>query len=249
VTLMEKEGELGGIVGVLANNSLNSEFRNLIDFLSVQMRKLKVDVRVCKEATADDIMEFGPDVVILATGSTMSIPKKAQGKLQVMTHVEALRNKGAVGKRVVIHGLGYGSELAISLAEEGKEVILFGKGEEIATNIPPLRRVYILKRLTDINLRKGDGDLPIREEGNPRVLTERTLVDVTPEGVVMEDKEGEKETLSYDTFIISMGRRKNDQLFEELKDKVPEIYQVGDCEGIGEIWEAMRLANQVGKQV
>jgi hypothetical protein len=34
-----------------------------------------------------------------------------------------------------------------------------------------------------------------------------------------------------------------------LKDKVPEIYQVGDCEGIGEIWEAMRLANQVGKQV
>jgi len=61
----------------------------------------------------------------------MTLPEVAQGKPGVMTHIEALRNRAAIGHKVVIQGLGYGSELAISLAEEGKDVTLFGSAGEI----------------------------------------------------------------------------------------------------------------------
>ena len=249
VTLIEKDSELRGMVGILSYASLTAEFRNIIDFLSTQIGKLKVDVRACKEATPEDVKELNPDVVIIATGSSMTVPEVAQGKPGVMTHIEALRNKAAIGDKVVIQGLGYGPELAISLAEEGKDVTIFGKGDDLATNVPPLRRWFIIKRLTDVDVAKGDGDIPMRVEGNPRVLTGVSLKDVTPQGVVLVDKEEKSETLPFDTFIISLGRRSNSSLFEALEGKAPELYQVGDCAKIGEIRDAIKSANEIARKI
>ncbi len=249
VTLIEKDSELRGMVGILSYASLTAEFRNIVDFLSTQIGKLKVDVRACKGATPEDVKELNPDVVIIATGSSMTVPEVAQGKPGVMTHIEALRNKAAIGDKVVIQGLGYGPELAISLAEEGRDVTIFGKGDDLATNVPPLRRWFIIKRLTDVDVAKGDGDIPMRVEGNPRVLTGMSLKDVTPQGVVLVDKEEKSETLPFDTFIISLGRRSNTSLFEALQGKAPELYQVGDCAKIGEIRDAIKSANEIARKI
>ncbi len=249
VTLIEKDSELRGMVGILSYASLTAEFRNIVDFLSTQIGKLKVDVRACKGATPEDVKELNPDVVIIATGSSMTVPEVAQGKPGVMTHIEALRNKAAIGDKVVIQGLGYGPELAISLAEEGRDVTIFGKGDDLATNVPPLRRWFIIKRLTDVDVAKGDGDIPMRVEDNPRVLTGMSLKDVTPQGVVLVDKEEKSETLPFDTFIISLGRRSNTSLFEALQGKAPELYQVGDCAKIGEIRDAIKSANEIARKI
>lgn len=249
VILMEKDSELGGMVSALSRCSLLAEFGNLVDFLTAQLRKLKVDVRVCREATLDDVREIDPDAVILAAGSSMTLPEVAQGKPGIMTHIEALRNRAAIGHKVVIQGLGYGSELAVSLAEEGKDVTLLGSASEIATNLPPIRRWFILKRLTDVDVAKGDGDIPARMEGNPKVWTGVNLKDVTPSEVVVEDKEGKSELLPYDTFIISLGRLSNDSLFEALQGKVSEVYKIGDCSKIGEIGDAMKAANEIARSL
>jgi 2,4-dienoyl-CoA reductase-like NADH-dependent reductase (Old Yellow Enzyme family)/thioredoxin reductase len=249
VILMEKDTELGGMVSALSRCSLLAEFGNLVDFLTAQLRKLKVDVRVCREATLDDVREIDPDAVILAAGSSMTLPEVAQGKPGIMTHIEALRNRAAIGHKVVIQGLGYGSELAVSLAEEGKDVTLLGSASEIATNLPPIRRWFILKRLTDVDVAKGDGDIPARMEGNPKVWTGVNLKDVTPSEVVVEDKEGKSELLPYDTFIISLGRLSNDSLFEALQGKVSEVYKIGDCSKIGEIGDAMKAANEIARSL
>ena len=249
VTLIEKDPQLGGMVDMLSRASLLAEFRNIVDFLSTQLRKLKVDVRVCKEATSEDVEELNPDVVIVATGSSMVVPEVVQGKPGVMTHIEALRNKMAIGDKVVIQGLGYGPELAISLAEEGKNVTIFGKGEALAANVPILRRWFIIKRLTDVDVARGDGDIPTRLEGNPKVLTEVSLSGVTGEGVVVVDKDEKSEVFPFDTFIISLGRKRNTSLFEALQGKVPELYQVGDCSKVGEIWEATKSANEIARKI
>lgn len=250
VILFEKERSLGGNVDILANTSLNYEFRNLVDYLSVQMSKLGVDVRVCREVTEKDMAEIKPDVLILATGATMSISGPAKDKLNVMTHIQALKNIHTIGQRVVIQGLGYGSELAIALAEMGRDVTVFGKAKEIASNVVPLRRYFLLKRLTDIDVTKGDGDIPTRKQGNPLIMTGTGLVDTTPEGVVVkEGNEGKESILPYDTFIISMGRKANNELYDQLKDKVSKIYKIGDCKEIGEIFEAMQAANELGKKI
>jgi 2,4-dienoyl-CoA reductase-like NADH-dependent reductase (Old Yellow Enzyme family)/thioredoxin reductase len=249
VTLLEKEAKLGGTVELLSRNPLNSEFGNLVEFLAGQMARLDVDVRVCKKAGTDDIRAMNPDVVIIAAGAAMSLPEEAKGKFNVITHTEALAQPDKVGKKVVVQGLGYGCELAIALAEKGNDVTLFGKGKEIASNVSVLRRFFILKRLTDLNVCRGDGDIPMTDPKNPRVLMGRKLKAIDASEVVVEDEEGSSEPLHYDTFIVSMGRRSNDELYKELKETGKEVYAIGDAGKIGEILDAMIAANEVARKI
>ena len=62
-----------------------------------------------------------PDAIIMATGATLIIPDKAQGQSEVFNHIEALNCRQEIGRQVVIWGLMYGAELALSLA--GNDVI------------------------------------------------------------------------------------------------------------------------------
>jgi len=249
VTLFEKEAKLGGTVEALSHNPLNSEFINIVEHLTTQMAKLKIDVRVCALADENAIKTSQPDVVIIATGATMSLPEDAGGKFNVMTHVEALNHPNKIGQNVVIQGLGYGAELAIALSEKGKDVILFGKGKEIAANVSLLRRFFVLKRLTDLNVCRGDGDIPMTRGDNPKVFTGRKLKAVTASDIVVAGEEENEEKYSYDTFIVSMGRKSNDELYKGLKESTKEVYAIGDAGKIGEIMDAIMAAHNIANKI
>lgn len=251
VTLMEKEPVLGGMVATLALNPLTAEFRNIVDYLSTQMRKLQVDVRVCIEGTMAGMKEVKPDVVILATGSSPTIPEVAQGKQWVTTHDKALKKRMAIGRRVIVWGI-FGAELAISLAEQGKDVILIARGGEraIGGDIEGLRGFWLLRKLTDINLVRETPEA--MHVSNPKVLSNVTVKDILSEGVKVVDKEGTEQILPYDTIILSrrFGERKaNDSLFDGLKGVVAEVYKIGDCSQIKGIHEAIVSANEVARKI
>jgi 2,4-dienoyl-CoA reductase-like NADH-dependent reductase (Old Yellow Enzyme family)/thioredoxin reductase len=248
VTIIEKDSQLGGMVAALAQTKLTAEFGNFVDYLSTQMRKLKVDVRVCKEATAADVAELKPDVVIVATGSSMMIPDIAKGKPGVMHHIEALKRKHEIGQRVVIWGL-VAAELAISLAEEGKDVTMIGRGgeETLARDYTTLRRFYVLRKLTDINVPRATPEAA--RVGNPRVLYFVDVEEITPAGIKIVNKDGAREVLPYDTLIISRERETNDALFNELQGKAPEVYKIGDCSQVGDIKTAVWGANEVARKI
>jgi 2,4-dienoyl-CoA reductase-like NADH-dependent reductase (Old Yellow Enzyme family)/thioredoxin reductase len=249
VTLMEKDSQLGGMVAALAQTRLTAEFGNFVDYLSTQMRKLKVDVRVCKEATAADVEQLKPDVVVVAAGSSMVIPDVAKGKPRVMHHIEALKRKNDIGQRVVIWGL-VAAELAISLAEEGKDVVIIGRGGEdtLARDYPNQgRRWFILRKLTDINVPRETP--PSARVCNPQVLFYVDVEEVTPEGVRIVNKDGARQVLPYDTLIISRERAVNDSLFSQLQGKAPEVYKIGDCAEVGDIKTAVWTANEVARKI
>ena len=248
VTLMEKDSELGGMVAALALTKLTAEFRNIVDYLATQMRKLKVDVRVCKEATAVDIEELKPDVVIVAAGSSLILPEVVSGKPGVMNHIEALKRKREIGQKVVIWGL-VAAELAISLAEEGKDVILMGRGGEdtLARDYPAARRWYVLRKLTDVNVPRETPEAA--RIYNPEVLYYVEVEDITAEGIRVVDKDGGKRVLAYDTLIISRERATNDSLFEELQGKAAEVHKIGDCSEVGDIKTAIWSANEVARKI
>ena len=66
--------------------------------------------------------------------------------------------------------------------------------------------------------------------------------------VVLNDKENE-EHYPYDTFIVSMGRKSNDDLYKKLKESIEEIYSIGDADKIGEIMDAMTAADTVARKI
>ncbi len=248
VTLMEKDPELGGMVAALALTPLTAEFRNIIDYLSTQMRKLDVDVRVCREATAAEVKKLNPDVVIVAAGSTMVVPEVAKGKSGVMDHIEAVRNWRSIGQRVVIWGL-VAAELAISLAEEGKDVIMMGRGGEdtLAKDAPWSRKFYLFRRLTDANVVRESPEAMRMD--NPEVLYNVDVEDITTEGIQIMNKDQERRVLPYDTLIVSRERTANNSLFEELQSTVPEAYSIGDCAEVADIKAAIWAANEVARKI
>jgi 2-enoate reductase len=250
VTLMEKEMELGGTVAALGSTRLTREFKNIVTYLSTQMRKLKVDVRVCKEATAVDVDDLKPDVVIVASGSSMVIPDIVKGKPGVMDHLCACREPEAIGQRVVIWGL-TAAELGISLAEEGKDVIMIGSGNEQTLGGAWVqgspRQIYILRKLTDAPLPR---ETPEAERvQNPHVFFGTNPEGITPEGVRIKDKDGAEKILAYDTLIVSRLRMPNKSLYEELQEKTAEVYRIGDCVEVRGIKEAIWSANEVARKI
>ena len=248
VTLMEKNPELGGMVAALALTPMTAEFRNIVDYLSTQMRKLGVDVRVCKEATAADIKKLKPDVVIVAAGSSMVVPEEAKGKPGVMDHIEAVKNWRAIGQKVVIWGL-VAAELGISLAEEGKDVVMIGRGgeETLARDYPMSRRFYVLRKLTDVNVPRETPEA--KRVSNPEVLYYINVEDITPDVIKTVSNDGRKRDIPYDTLIISREREPNDSLFNELQGKAPEVYKIGDCSAVGDIKTAIWGANEVARKI
>jgi len=248
VTLMEKSHELGGMVLALARTKITSEFQNIINYLGTQMRKLNVDVRVCKEATVEDIEEINPDVTIVATGSSMLIPEVAQGKPGVMGHVDACNNQRAIGQKVVIWGL-VAAELALSLAESGKDVVMIGRGgeETLARDYPGTRRWYTFRKLTDINAVR---ELPQQQRAeNIEIIYHCEVEDITTEGIRAVDGDGRKMTIPYDTLIISRERASNNTLYDMLKDKRPDVYNIGDSAKVGDIKEAIWAANEIARKI
>ncbi len=249
VTLVEKGKKLGGNVAVLALDPLNAEFGNFVEYLTVQMKKQKIDVKTGKETSVSDVEKQKPDAVILATGASLTVPDIAKGKPGVMDHIEALKNRSEIGKSVVIWGLGYGAELAISLAEEGKDVTLIGKGGEKAliAHASDNRKWWVARKLSDINVVRATPDA--KRLSNPKVLYNVDVSDITSDGISITDKDGKSSVLPCDTLIISRGREKNDSLFGELEGKVKEVYKIGDCLNASNILNAVWSANEVARKI
>jgi len=249
VTIFEKGPALGGTVASLALNPLNIELGNFPEYLCTQMTKLGIDVRVCKEATVENVSEFAPDAVIMATGASMRLPDMVQGKPGVMDHITALKNQAGIGDRVVIWGLVYGAELAVALADAGKDVTLIGEAAENAmtSHTSNDRKLWILRKLADINIIAVDPlDEPMTDV---KVLTNIKVNNVSVEGINITDNEGKSEAIAYDTLIISRGRRSNDELFSQLEDKVKEIHKIGDCDSTANIRKAVWSANEVARKI
>ncbi|MBW1846409.1 MAG: FAD-dependent oxidoreductase, partial [Deltaproteobacteria bacterium] len=241
--------KLGGTVAALALDPLNAEFKNFIDYLTVQMEKLNIDVKLNTDTSESDIVALSPDAVIMATGASLKIPDIAQGKPGVMDHIEALKNRGEIGKRVVVWGLMYGAELAISLADEGKKATLIGEAGEktMTSHTSDMRKFWVWRKLTDINASRETPEA--QRVDNPEVKLNVKVKTITADGVEFEDRDGNKSVLPYDTLVISRGREKNDSLFAKIEGKASEVYKIGDCSSAGNIQKAVWNANEVARKI
>jgi len=235
VTLWEKGNALGGNLIPASVPDFKQDYRNLIGYLSTQIKKLGVDIVLKREATSELIQDMKPDVVFIATGSSSLIPE-IQGieRGNVVTAIDALLGKREVGEAVVVVGGGLiGCEIALYLAQKGKELTIVEILSSPARNMGEPDRMHLLKLLADVNV---------------RILTETHVSEIMDDGLVIVDKYGKQNKLSSDTVVLAAGLKSNSRL-EALKGKVPEIYAIGDCveprKVINAIWEGFRVARLI----
>ena len=216
VSLWEKEPRLGGQLIQAAIPPHKDRIGPLTKYLQTQLKKLDVKIELGKAATAAMVEELKPEVVVLATGvKPLILEIPGMDKAHVVQAGDVLEGKVMVGNRVVVIGGGMvGCETAEFLVEKGKKVTVTEVAPEMVLAVGPTLRTFFLNRL----LEKG-----------VTLLTEIRCDEVTPAGLVVTTKEGERKTIEADTIVLSVGSISDRKLYEEIKGKVSETYLVGDC--------------------
>jgi len=83
VTLLERASELGGTACVVARKPGREELVGIPNWLSGQVEKLGVEIRLATEATVEQILSEEPDAVVLATGARDTRPSEDLGEANV----------------------------------------------------------------------------------------------------------------------------------------------------------------------
>jgi len=230
VTLWEKSGKLGGQLILATMPPDKQDLNNLLNYLRFQVTKAGVKVVLNKEATTEAVEKFTPDSVIVAVGSSPSIPDipGAKGK-NVLNCREVLSGEKAVGKKVVVMGGGYvGCETCLFLAEKGVDVTLVFRSGEPALDV----KYWMFRKYYQDKLK----------EDNVTVMPKVQYRSITPKGISLINAEGIEVFLETDNIVLATGATSNKTLGESLKGKYYDFAEIGDCVEPRRIREAIEEA-------
>jgi 2,4-dienoyl-CoA reductase-like NADH-dependent reductase (Old Yellow Enzyme family)/thioredoxin reductase len=227
VVLFEKDNKPGGQLNISALPPNKADIFPWLDYLTAQLKKGGVDLRLGTAATPEIVLAERPDTVILALGGIPAKPSipGIDGRI-VATAQDVLSGKVEAGQNCVIIGGGLvGCETGHLLAVKGKTVVIVEMLKHMAGEIGPMAR----RRLMD-GLRAHQ----------VAMLTEATCREITDQGVEITTADGRKQTLPADTVILAAGYAKNDALLTALAGKVQDIRMVGDAAEPHGFMEAVR---------
>jgi NAD(H)-dependent 7beta-hydroxy-3-oxo-delta4-cholenoic acid oxidoreductase len=244
VTLYERETELGGQFKLAAVPPLKQELSKAIKYLSAQIEKAGVDVHLNTEVTPEIVKKVKPDVVIVATGGESLVPDipGAKGAKVISAH-DVLAGKVVVpcGNVLVLGGGMVGLEVADYLANPGDNAVIGCTSvtvvemlENVGMDMVPEGRTLLMQRL--------------REKG-VRILTSATVKEILDDGVVVTRDGREEAICGMDCIILAMGAKSVDKLSEKIKDKVAEVYVIGDAKEPRKALEAIAEGAEVGRKI
>ncbi len=240
VALYEKADELGGQVNLITRVASRQEFGGVVRYLSGQMQKLGVDVRLNTTATAEMVLGEQPDAVVVATGSTPARPPipGADGP-NVCDVADLLSGRVEPGKRtLVIDGDCFYRALTVAdfLATRGSEVEVLSQVFFVGMNVtmPSLIITYINLCgkgvvFTPLHMVQRIEDRTVKAN-HVFSFAERTISDL-------------------DTVVTAYPGRAETALYRELKGKVAELYQIGDCVAPRKVDMAILEGHDVGRRV
>lgn len=244
VTVWERELEFGGQLNLAAAPPGRYEFLSFIDYLVARLADLDVDLEVGHEATAGEILEFGADAVIMATGAiplTPPIPGVKGDK--VVQAWDVLSGVAPVGKKVVIIGGGaVGCETALYLGQKGTidpetfHFLAVNRAENweklmfMATRgTRDITVVEMKKNLgADIGMSTRWTILQDMNRYGIKSATGATVLSINEQGVIIK-RGDQEELLTADTVVLAAGSRPDSELCEQIKEKVKEVYLIGDA--------------------
>lgn len=257
VILYEKEYKLGGSMRLAAviKGTTIEDLVGLTRYLETQIKKLGVKVTSNKEANLALIEGLKPDVVVLAMGGIPITPKIPGIDKTIVKHPAQMYRTlkkfmrlfnpsilewlmkvwMPIGSRVVVLGGGIeGCELTEFLTKQGRKVILLETSNELGAKLVKETKERLLMWFA----KKG-----------VIILTGVKYEEITDEGITIITKDGEKKHIEADNILPALGLEPNRELFIGLKDKVPEVYSIGDCKEPHLILEAIDDGSQIGRMI
>ena len=145
--------------------------------------------------------------------------------------------KVQVGQKVVIVGGGLaGTEAALELAMQGKQVTLVEMGIDVARDANSIHKPALMMELKD-------------HAEQVTILCRTTCTGIHDHGIVCRDADGKELTLDADTVILAAGMVPLRAEALALEPVSSEFRMVGDCKRPRQILEAVREGYDAAMEV
>ncbi len=242
VSVYEKKKMVGGQLNLAGKGAGRDALEGITRYLKHMLDKFNVPVMTGVSVTPDLIEDQKPDAVVVATGSVpVDRPYDGDyGPPDVLDVHQVLSQDYTVGEKVLFidENSGHHATATVEyLAEQGKKVDMVTAELFIGIELAPLGDLYLTRQRL---LQKGvtfTTDVSVDEIQGTTVKAHNIY---THEPIVFDD---------YDTVILGAGNIVNDRLYRELKDRVAEIYRIGDCVAPRGIDMAILEGRRVGEQL
>jgi 2,4-dienoyl-CoA reductase-like NADH-dependent reductase (Old Yellow Enzyme family)/thioredoxin reductase len=218
VYLADRRRQIGGTPALLAADPNRRNLRDHAAFFEPQLAQLGVEMMLGNEVTAEEMIAFAPDVVVIATGGRPLVPD--------VTGIEGSNVRGALdvladppaGAALVVGGFDNhlaGPTIAEFLADRGCTVELISERLDFAGGVEDGTRFVVMQRL----LKKG-----------VTVSLLHRLVAVDDQGAVVSGTfGGEERRLEGVTVVLACGLVPDDSLLSALDGRLPEVHVIGDA--------------------
>lgn len=252
VTVWEKSKQIGGQLNLAVVSPGKQEMCKWLTHLNYRSKKAGVKFEFKKEATVENVKEFAPDAVVVATGATPLIPTfiKGVGDYPVITTHDILSRKVTIPKGTVCI-LGGGevacetAEMLMADARPNSFATTGSIGDVEVTLVEMQPQLMTGVCLPNRNIALAS----LRREGVKSYINSKVL-EVTEHEVKIQHKDGTEEWLKgFDYIVLGLGSRKYDPLSEELKAFVPEVHVIGDAIKPGQSSDAMHQGFHVGYEL
>jgi 2-enoate reductase len=232
--LFEKSDRLGGNLIPGGVPDFKEDDIALVNWYAYQLETLGVDVRLNTRVDTDHILSGSYDAVLIATGSNPRIISLGDDD-HVHTAEEVLFGKKNPGSRVVVAGGGLiGCELALWLAQQGRQVTIVEQMEKLLAVNGPLCHANsdMLEALIPHN--------GIKVHTGTRIQSFR-------DGKAVCTKPDNEVIIHCDSVVLAVGYAPDRSLYEEIRFQVPNTYVLGDARRVANImyaiWDAFEVAN------
>ncbi len=260
VHLCEAEGEMGGHMRDVMRYPGLAEWGRVISYREGQLAKAgNVEVHTNTSLESNDVLTYGADKVVLATGSSWAkdgfnhvsmapIPGVDASTAQFLTPEQVMAGE-AVGDRVVVldsDGYFTGIAMAEMMADLGKQVSIVSQmGGAAPLTDYTLEGSNVHRMLNEKNITQYGGHWV--EECEPGNVVKVRLFDLLRDGSTRTTEPAagkhprepgtETTTVEADTVILTTGRKSNNALYRSLwesrekwqSEGIGGIYQAGDC--------------------
>lgn len=236
VTLLEKETVLTGKLNLACHGAHKADLTRYREYLLYQLEKSNVEVHTGFEAAPDNILSFKPDALVIAVGAEpVSIPLPGSDLPNCMQISSYLKHAPLPAQSYVIIGGGsVGCEVALDLAENGKEVSLIEMSPQLASASNDMYRLALKAHFA--------------KQDNLHVYLNTVCKSIDSDGVNV--------VCGTQTFhvpgeqiLLSLGFRPDAKLVSSLHGLVPDTYYVGDCDRVATVLEAVNHAYFIGANV
>lgn len=210
VVLFEAAAKAGGQILLATRAPRRRDLIGIVDWRVAQLQRLGVEMRFSTYATAKDVLDEAPDIVVVATGGLPDTEVLASGNDLVVSSWDIVSGQVQPAGRALVfddNGMHPGMQAAEALAEAGAQVEIVSPERFFAPEMGGLNHAPYARAFNRLGVRITINSrlLAVRREGNALVAT------------VGSDYGSRTEERHVDQVVVEHATLPVDELYQELR--------------------------------